>query len=168
MTEQCYTNTTPYTSKTHPTQQFLQTSGSHSLSAAKHGHWRLRHWLFAQWQPRNLFLQLLGHLQMKSIITWVRYWCKCWHVGMPQYNIHVRHKYNNPQNLWNHKGMWKNSITLQFCMPLFYLCSAWLSKKLTHSTSRSRFHLEDKDTAFHKLIGNHMDCTAGRAGPFFL
>jgi hypothetical protein len=28
---------------TYPTQQFLHTSGSHSLSAAKHGHWRLRH-----------------------------------------------------------------------------------------------------------------------------
>lgn len=48
--------------KAYLTQQFLQTSGSHSLSAAKHGHWRLRHWLLAQWQPLNRFLQLLGHL----------------------------------------------------------------------------------------------------------
>ena len=52
---------------TYPTQQFLHTSGSHSLSAAKHGHWRLRHWLFAQWQPRKRFLHVFGHLQCKGM-----------------------------------------------------------------------------------------------------
>lgn len=51
------------------TQQLRQTSGSHSLSAAKQGHWRLLHWLLAQWQPRNLFLQLLGHLYERSKVT---------------------------------------------------------------------------------------------------
>lgn len=44
------------------TQQLRQTSGSHSRLAAKHGHCRLLHWLFAQWHPRNLFLQLFEHL----------------------------------------------------------------------------------------------------------
>ena len=50
----------------HLIQQFRHTSGSHSLLAAKQGHWRLLHWLFAQLHPLKRILQVLGHL-MKRI-----------------------------------------------------------------------------------------------------
>lgn len=49
---------------------------------------------------------------------------------------------------------------------IFDLCDLQRKIRLTHNTFRSRFHLEDKDTAFRKQFGSHKDCTACRADLF--